>query len=103
MPKRLRFLALFASVCLVLPACTRTPAAEPLASPTPSDTPASSPTASPTPKPAAFDADRAMADIRHLAEAIGIREAGSAGFRAAADWAATKLAGYGYKVGRQTV
>ena len=44
-----------------------------------------------------------MKVIRHLSETIGIREAGSAAFRKAADYAVAALAGYGYTVLRQNV
>ncbi len=102
MPKRARALALIAVVSLTLPACTRGPAAAPRpTASSPSSTPSASPP--PAPKPAAFDADRTMEVIRHLSETIGIREAGSAGFRKAADYAARAFGRYGYSVDRQTV
>ena len=104
MRHRLRSLALVAVAAFLAPACTRTPAAAP-PSPTPttsiSFTP--SPSVSPSPRPAAFDTDRAFVHLRYFAETVGIREAGSAGYRKAADYAAKQLASFGYKVGRQTV
>ncbi|MGH2784645.1 MAG: M28 family metallopeptidase [Actinomycetota bacterium] len=103
---RLRILAFLAASALAVPACTGQPAAAPARSPsptatTPSQTPAPTPT--PSPKPAAFDTDRAFTHLRYLAETVGIREAASAGYRKAADYAAKALASFGYTVGRQTV
>lgn len=106
MPRTLRILALCLAATLVAPACTRTPAATPVPSPTtastsPSPTPVPTPT--PSPKPAAFDTDRAFVYLRHLAEEIGRREAASAGFRRAADYAAGLFTSFGYTVSRQKV
>ena len=106
MPRTLRILALCLAATLVAPACTRTPAATPVPSPTtastsPSPTPVPTPT--PSPKPAAFDTDRAFVYLRHLAVEIGTREAASAGYRRAADYAARVFASFGYTVSRQTV
>lgn len=103
MPKRLRALALLAVVALAAPACTRTPAATPATTPNVSPTLTSSPTPSLSPKPAAFDTDRAMKHLETLVEDIGIREAGSAGYRKAADYAADRFAAYGYRVTRQKI
>jgi hypothetical protein len=105
MQKRLRSLAFLAAAALLAPACTKTPAATPVPSPSVSlsPSPTLAPTPTPTPKPAAFDTDRALAYNRYLADTIGIREAGSAGYREAADYTAEQLTSFGYKVGRQTV
>lgn len=105
MRKHAGYIAFLAALVLAAPACTRTPAAVPRPTPTVSLTPGNtpSPSPSPSPRPAAFDTDRAFAHIRALSEAIGIREAGSSGYRKAADYAAEQLASFGYKVGRQRV
>jgi aminopeptidase S len=99
---RSRTVVLLAVASLAVPACTKTPAAAP--EPTPSQTaPTPSPTAATTPKPAAFDTDRAFDHLRYLVEIVGIREAGSSGFRKAADYAAAQFASFGYVVTRQKV
>ena len=103
MPKRLRLLAFLAAASLVVPACTRTPAAIRQPTPSVSHTPTPTPVPTPTPKPAAFDTDRAFAHLRYLVEKIGIREAGSAGFRRAANYAADQFSSFGYTVTRQTI
>ena len=41
--------------------------------------------------------------MRHLVETIGTREAGSAGFRKAANYAADQFKSFGYTVTRQTI
>jgi Zn-dependent M28 family amino/carboxypeptidase len=103
MPKRLRLLAFLAAAALIVPACTRTPAAIPQPTPSASQTPTPAPIPTPTPKPAVFDTDRAFAHLRHLVETIGTREAGSAGFRKAANYAADQFKSFGYTVTRQTI
>lgn len=103
MPKRLRILFFFAAASLLLPACTRTPAAtpKPSASLTAASTPAFTPT--PEPEPAAFDTDQAFDHLRYLVETVGKREAGSPGYRKAANYAARVFEGFGYEVSRQAV
>lgn len=106
MPKHARFPALLAAVAVAFSACTNTPAAAPKPSPsanltTPVPTP--SLTAIPKPKPAAFDTDEAFEYLRHLAVDIGRREAATAGYREAADYAAGLLTSWGYTVTRQKV
>jgi len=99
MTPRARFGVVFAAV-LLCGACT----ARPQASPTPTPTTPVSATSTPTPaQPAVFDAAAVMAHDQVLAGTIGIREAGSRGYRLAADYAAARLARYGYRVTRQYV
>src|SRR5688500_1950416 len=64
------------------------------------------PTAAVTTPPVApddFDAAKAMAAVRHLAGAIGPREATSPAFERAARWVGRQFRGLGYDVRRQRV
>ena len=66
------------------PVATRTPA------------PTATPTPTPVPTPVVFDAERAMAHMRVLAQDIGVRNAASDNERRAADYIRDELASYGF-------
>jgi hypothetical protein len=84
------------ALALLLGACTS--AAPPVGSPT-----SPRPSATESAPRVRFEAARVLAHDRALAVGIGTREAGSAAFRRAADYAASVLAGLGYGIRRMTV
>lgn len=83
-----------------VPTATATVAATATASPT-ATTLAPSPTAEPTAAPEAVSGAAAWRHAERLSTSIGSRPVGSAAERAAADYIAEQLAGYGYVVERQ--
>ncbi|MCC6382714.1 MAG: M20/M25/M40 family metallo-hydrolase [Dehalococcoidia bacterium] len=72
----------------------------PPVSPTPTATPTSTATPTQTPAPAdgGFDGERARAVATYLSQTIGVRVAGTAAERVAAEYLRQTLAGYGYAV-----
>lgn len=95
MTRLLSWVALLLFGAFVLSGCTES---EEQAPPIPT-TPA--PTTPPVPP--GFDVDRAMADMRQLAEAIGPRHATSTAYAEAAHWVEERFAQLGYTVTRQDV
>jgi hypothetical protein len=83
----------------VLVACTsETPDPDPTPPSSSAPTESSSPDAPPE-----FDADRVLADVRHLAREIGARPGTSDAFAEAADWVEQRFTELGYDVVRQEV
>lgn len=105
MSSRRRLLVFLAFAAFLAPACTERGSDGSRATPTPSVSTTLTPTPSPTATPVAavFDADLTLAHLRRLAVGIGVREAGSAGYRRAADYVADVFDGLGYRVTRQKV
>lgn len=74
------------------------PTPSPTARPTPSPTVSATPTATPAPADGGFDGARALAVATYLSQTIGVRVAGTAGERAAAEYLRQTLAAFGYTV-----
>lgn len=92
---------------LALLGCTAEPSARPDRESSPSPTVSARPLPSPAepqrapaPRPVRFSANRAAADVRHLAGRIGPRLATSPAYGRAASWVAARLRSLGYDVRR---